>query len=277
MDPDFEAYIAFPSPALAPFVVCIWGVRGPDPSYREAVLPNGLSELMINFGPAQKVWAYGEDEVDQDFGRYWLAGIQDEPLVIGSPHGMDHIGVRFHPGGAHAFFDLPMSEVTDRVVDLDLLVGRGEAEELRDELTACPDHAARARAVEAWLLERRYAVHPYYSTVRRAVDVMQTSTFRTSVTELCERLGLSNRHLIEQFRRVVGLPPKAVSRIQRFNAVVEATMGRPPGDVVWSRLAYRFGFSDQSHLVREFKHFSGVTPTEFLARRTPDHAHLEVQ
>lgn len=270
----FRLHAATPSSALTPFVEVIWGVEGAPPHAREAVLPNGATELMVNFGPVQKVWSYGERMVDEDFRRYWLAGIQDEPLVIGSPAGCDHLGIRFRPGGAHAFFGVPMSEVKGQVLDLDLVVGRGQAENLRDRLAAAPDHATRARVAEAWLFRVRYAVHPYFSTVRRALDLVQASGFRTGVGDLCERLGLSNRHLIAQFRAVVGLTPKTASRVVRFNAVVQAVRGHDR--VKWSALAHRFNYADQSHLTREFRRFAGVTPTRFLIRRTLDETHVAV-
>jgi AraC-like DNA-binding protein len=271
-----ELLLEPPSPALAPFVELIWGVRAGPSELREAVIPNGATELMVNFGPTQKVWAYGDRTADDDFGRFWLAGVQDQPLVIGSPAGCDHFGVRFRPGGAHRFFGLPMDELTDQVVDLDLVVGRAASQQLRDRLLALPSHRARAREAEAWLLERRYAVHPYYATVRRALDLVHGSDFRMGVGEICARLGLSNRHLIQQFREVVGLTPKTMSRVARFHAVVAAVAGVPPSRVSWSRLSARFGYADQSHLVREFRSLAGVTPGAFLARRTEDFQHVAV-
>ena len=271
----FEFFIFPPSPALAPFIESIWGVRGSSFFTREAVLPNGVVELMVNFGPTQMVHAYGDREVDESFRRYWLAGIQDQPLVIGSPDGTDHLGVRFRPGGAHAFFQIPMDAVTNQVVELDLLLGPSASEELRDRLLSVPTDLGRAREAERWLLERRYAVHPYFATVRRAIDLLHTSGFGMDVGELCDRMGLSNRLLIAQFRRVVGLTPKTVSRIARFHAVVRATEGKPRVD--WAHLAHAFGYADQSHLVREFHRFAGVTPTEFMARRTPAEGHVIIE
>ena len=177
----FHFFVFPPSPALAPFIDSIWGVRGTSFFTREAVLPNGVVELMVNFGPTQKVHAYGEQEVDESFHRYWLAGIQDQPLVIGSPNGTDHMGIRFKPGGAHAFFDVPMDAVTNEVHELDLLLGRDACEELRDRLWSRPTDRERAREAERWLLGRRYAVHPYFSTVRRAIDLLQGSGFTLDV------------------------------------------------------------------------------------------------
>jgi AraC-like DNA-binding protein len=70
------------------------------------------------------------------------------------------------------------------------------------------------------------------------------------------------------------LAPKTLFRIQRFHAVVCELQGHDEAD--WAALAHGFGFADQSHLVREFRHFAGVSPTTFLERRSPDHAHVVV-
>lgn len=272
---EIEFYATPPSPRLAPFIELIWAVRGATDNISEAVLPNGAIELMINFGPTQKVTAYADRGVNEDFKRFWIAGMQERSLTIASPHGCDHMGVRFKPGGAHAFFESPMHDVSNQVIDLDLIIGETAAAELHERLLMMTSHKERCATVEQWLLQRRYAVHPYYATTRRAIDLLQSSSFRVSVTEICNRLGLSNRHLIEQFRRVVGVTPKSLSRIARFNAVVRATQNQTQHD--WAGLAYRFNFADQAHLVREFRHFSGVTPVQFIARRSHDHAHLMVE
>ena len=70
----------------------IWAVRGAASWSREVVLPNGAIELMINFGPTQKVVGYGDLDVDESYRSAWLAGIQDQPLAIASPAGVSRMG-----------------------------------------------------------------------------------------------------------------------------------------------------------------------------------------
>lgn len=264
-----------PGTALAPFVDSFWGVRGSAHYHVESVLPNGAIELMVNFGPRQNVVAYGERVAHDDFRRAWIAGIQDQRLVHAAPEGANHIAARFRAGGARAFFDLPMDELTNRVVELDDLIGPGATDQLWSRLCAVSDDEARCRAFERWLLERRTSVHPYFATVRRAIDLLRTSTHGTPVGEVCARLGMSNRHLIRQFRDTVGLAPKTYGRIDRFQSVINACRGRDR--VSWSRIAVAYGFADQSHLIREFRRLGMVTPEEFLASRSPDESHVIVE
>jgi AraC-like DNA-binding protein len=109
--------------------------------------------------------------------------------------------------------------------------------------------------------------------VQRAVALLDgVAGARTSVAGLCSRLGLSNKTLVQQFRRTVGLSPKVVGRVARFQAVIDACRGRQQVD--WRDLAFDHGYADQSHLIREFRRLGSVTPGEFLARRTADESHV---
>lgn len=272
---DGVVFFSFPpSVALAPFIECFWGVRGVAHYHIESILPNGAIELMVNFGPRQNVVAYGERDVADEFRNAWIAGIQDHRLVHASPEGANHVAARFRAGGAHAFFDLPMDELAGRVVELEDAIGARAAEELSARLREVDGDEARCRALEQWLVSRRRAVHPYFATVRRAVDLLRAGAYGTPVGELCARLGLSNRHLARQFRRTVGLAPKTYARIGRLQRVIGACRG--DASPRWARLAAEHGFADQSHLIREFRRLALVTPEQFIAARTPDEGHVIV-
>jgi AraC-like DNA-binding protein len=229
---------------------------------------------MVNFGPSQKVVAYGDRRADDEFRRAWIAGIQDRPLVHASPEGANHVSARFRAGGAHAFFDLPMDELTNQVVELRDLIGAGAADELWTRLREVENDESRCRVLEKWLLEQRSRVHPYFATVRLAVDLLRAGSYGTPIGELCVRLGLSNRHLIKQFRHTVGLTPKTFARVGRFQRVIDACRGQ--GEPSWARLAAEHGFADQSHLIREFRRLAHVTPEAFIAARTADESHVIV-
>ncbi|TDB92753.1 AraC family transcriptional regulator [Micromonospora fluostatini] len=87
------------------------------------------------------------------------------------------------------------------------------------------------------------------------------------VGALADELGWSRRHLAATFRREVGLPPKVTARLLRFaRAHAALTADRPPGTAApgGAEVAARYGYSDQSHLIREFHEFAGVTPAALL-------------
>lgn len=107
---------------------------------------------------------------------------------------------------------------------------------------------------------------------------------------LAAETGVSQKHLIHLFREQVGLAPKRYARIVRLNALLRqmsaptapasasasarladaARNGAPRTRPDWADLAVRFGYYDQAHFVREFREFTGTTPTGFLRSRGPD-------
>jgi AraC-like DNA-binding protein len=91
-----------------------------------------------------------------------------------------------------------------------------------------------------------------------------------SLREASERLGLSNKHLIELFRRHVGLTPKVLMRVRRLHgALGPLSQGAAGAD-----LAAGLGYADQAHFIHEFRQFAGVTPGEFARRCGEDRESL---
>jgi AraC-like DNA-binding protein len=82
------------------------------------------------------------------------------------------------------------------------------------------------------------------------------------VASLAGRLGWSRKRLAARFNEHVGLPPKTVARIARFDRA--RTLAEPPRRPDWTRLAAECGYYDQSHLIKEFRAFTGRTPETFF-------------
>jgi AraC-like DNA-binding protein len=88
------------------------------------------------------------------------------------------------------------------------------------------------------------------------------------VAELHKELDASRKHLAVSFTRFVGVSAKAFARLHRFVWTLERL--RNSTDVEWSRIAAEAGYSDQSHLVRDFRRVGATSPTDYLRRFAPD-------
>lgn len=83
-----------------------------------------------------------------------------------------------------------------------------------------------------------------------------------NIQHLASEVGWSQRHFIRTFRRQLGLTPYKLARVTRFSAVLPAMRdGRPDA----AELAARYGYADQSHLIREVREFTGATPASLAA------------
>lgn len=252
-----------PRPPLDAFVELIWAARGPAPYRRAAVLPNGALQLMLNFGAAHRLLRCAGRVAAREFATAWVAGLQEQPLAIEAPACTDIFAIRFRPGGAHAFFGGSLEALTHEVVAADCWMP-GDLAELRERVGLARTRSEQVGAAEGWLLARLAPREPGHHLVQRALAAL--SEPGRGVLETCERLGVSNRHLIALFRRHVGLAPKTYSRVRRFHAALTGlAAGAAPAD-----LAAQLGFADQAHMSNDFHRLAGVTPGEFVARKGVD-------
>jgi len=266
-----EFFATVPPPPLDRFVESIWAVRGAGSYDRSAVLPNGAIQLMLNFGAAHRVVAFGERRVEQPYRTAWIAGLQDAPLEIAAPPLTDLVSVRFRPGGAHAFLPLPPAALSHDVIDAKEVLGPA-ATSLRDRVGEAATRSAQVEAVVGWLRARLRPREHDFLLIERAVALLAARQPGESVSVTCERLGVSNRHLIALFRNLVGLPPKTFARVARFHCA----LARLPGAPSRSALAHQLGYADQAHFNHEFRRLAGVTPGAFVARRGEDHESIIV-
>jgi AraC-like DNA-binding protein len=272
---DYELPEAFfrphiPRGDLARFVQFIWIARGRVPHQRERVLPNGVIELIINLGEPHNVLEREDYSQRTVYRNCWLAGIQNRHIVIESLYGTDLIGIRFKPGGAYAFLGMPLAEVTDQVIEFDL-IDRALGEALRGRVLQAKDDAARIECIERALRERLLGELAGHPAVQFVCDAIRATSGLVRIADLVERTGLSHRRLMDHFERNVGMAPKALAQVYKFQNVLKRIERDAAPD--WSQVAAECGYYDQPHLNHEFRRLSGLTPTQYLATRLADFNH----
>lgn len=262
----------FPPPDLASCVQAVWVARGRSEHRREVVLPNGVVEIIFNLSDPQWV-LQSELHPKRRYDGVFLAGAQRGPLLIEDEAETDLLGVRFHAGGVTPWLRTPLGELTDRVEDTADLDAMRWANALHEQLGACRTDRKRLNLVFTTL--RRQRTGPALdSRVRRTLQSLLRETDPPSVAGIAKRLGITHKHLDTLFYRAVGFSPRTLHRVMRFHDVV-SWLRRRQSPVSWANLALRAGFADQAHMIREFRAFSGTTPSSFLRLRTDDGWHLK--
>jgi AraC-like DNA-binding protein len=251
-----------PSPPLSELIEHLWAFADQPPHGQERIMPSGTFELVINLRE-DEIRIY--DPLAPDHCRRYSGAVVSGAFrgffVIDTREHASIMGVHFKPGGAYPFLGLPADELADAHVDLCDLWG-ARATVLRERLCALPTPAARFSLLEAALRERL----THLPDRRRAVAAGLASLQTTAVRQVVDRVGLSHRRFIDLFTREVGLTPKVFGRVQRFQAAIARAQRTAAPH--WARLAQDCGYFDQSHLVRDFLAFSGLTPDAYLALRT---------
>jgi AraC-like DNA-binding protein len=240
---------------------------------KERLMPDGSMSLIVNLREdAISIYDAGQGMRKERLRGTVLAGVRSEFCVIDTDCQIEIMGVVFKPGGAFPFLRLPAGELHGLDVNLETVWG-ARATELRDRLLDAPTLAEKFQVMEAAL---RAALVP--ARERHPVVAFALRAFRspepTSVAGVVERTGFSARRFIALFTREVGLTPKLFLRVQRFQHVVRRL--HADHEPALADVALTCGYYDQSHFIHDFRAFSGVSPTDYLARRGRHANHVAV-
>jgi AraC-like DNA-binding protein len=192
----------------------------------------------------------------------FVAGLYDREAHVEHAGSQRGVEVRLTPLGAHAVFGVPMHELANRAIELDDLLGPGN---LVERMWDAGGWAARFAVLDAALARAR---RDPSREVAWAWDRLRGSDGRVAIGALAAELGWSHRRLISTFREQIGLPPKTIGRVLRFERVSRLLREAPAPRL--AEIAYDCGYYDQAHLNRDFREFAGTTPTDYLASRLPD-------
>jgi len=253
----FEMRRRLPDPALDGIVSDICGYRETAAGHFRNVEYASLTvPLVFSFA---EPFAIGLGKAPDDNDRFasFAAGLFAGPVMIESFGTACCIQVNFTPLGARRFFRLPMSELTDSMVVLDDVLG-AEGMALREQLGNAPDWASRFDLAETFVTTRLASAAETPLEIAWAYDRIIASGGRARISAIAEKLGWSRKHLAGSFSNAIGIGPKTLSRIVRFNRALGLSR-QDQSD--WADIAADCGYADQAHLVREFRQLAGDPPT----------------
>jgi AraC-like DNA-binding protein len=259
----YQEYL--PHPVLAPYVRCYWSLalapsKDLASSQRFRFLAEGV-EVTFNF--AGPVAIDSGDRPSRTAQTACLSGSMTRSMRMQYSGSLDLLGVCFRPGGAYPFFPCPASEIVDACTSVDDLLGSAGlrlVELVQNEATA----QERVAALDAFFLAQLGGARHDDVRIRRALGSIESLGGRVSVDQLARLAGLSNRQLERRFKECVGIPPKQLCRSLRFKNVFKCLTRHPAEQ--WASVAASCGYYDQSHMINEFRRFTGMSPTAYFER-----------
>ena len=237
-----------PDQALVKYIDAYWttttdSLHTPGP---KMIYPDGCSELVVNLGN-HTLYINGGMELKP--GVIYLGGTQRGPMTFTSMPDSRFYGIRFKPGGFGVFFRMPLYEATGQFIDLGL-------KELRFLLN-CEDPQATSALANAFFLQR---LSLKSDRVLAITEDLHSANGAITIDDLAKRHCIGFRSLERLFKNNVGLAPKELSKIIRFQSVLKRLKDKNFDDLL--QLAFEMGYYDQSHLINEIKAFTGQTPSQ---------------
>jgi AraC-like DNA-binding protein len=242
-----------------------WERTGSFTTRRE--LPHAEGVLIVNLGAPIAITGGDGSVLKLQAGEAFVAGAHLRPALSHSD------GTQ---AGMHVFLPLvtlrrllgtPMDRLVDHVVPLDAVLGP-IARDLGGRLCEAKDRDARVALLDGALGRRLAQTPPLEAPQAHALRLLRTRA-NWDVADIAREIGWSPKHLAARVKDAIGVGPRCFRRLLRFQkltAKVAQRSGRPH----WAELALDAGYYDQPHMVREFREFSGITPSVYWARHLPD-------
>jgi len=262
-------YFAVPAD-LQPFIDSFWYAENSGPSSETSpwqyCLATGLVEIIIHISPPYTHTGIIAGKKG-DFPESFLGGIHAGPVIFKMKGGCGMFGISCKPEMFITLFNLPIGELADDYTDLRSAFGKS-ADELTERIQDAPSNENRVK--EAIDFFRKKAASPaqqdryYYS---EALQFIRMGTGQHSVDEVCGKVFVGKRQLQRVFQENIGISPKMYGRIVRFKSAYDYVQHHP--EATWTEISHHFGYSDQSHFIKDFKEFTGENPTSFLSFFAP--------
>jgi AraC-like DNA-binding protein len=198
------------------------------------------------------------------------------PLAIVGPHtqagnslrfegSIDSFAIFLQPTALWSLFRVPTSTVMESHFDAEVVLGAAVGE-LWHVLAELRSFVERVSAAEKFIY-RAAETGPGETQTTAAASLLARYGGRIAIPDLATRMNISVRQLERSFLRELGITPKRFARVARFQAALDARVGRPERS--WLDIANESGYHDQMHLVHDFHALSGLTPT-FTFQRLGD-------
>jgi AraC-like DNA-binding protein len=201
-----------------------------------------------------------EGETAQTFSKPVLVGQQTRPFERATESRILNFQIVFQPGAIKQLLDIPATELTNKHVDAVSAFGP-DVDLLRRKLEDASSYAAMLASAESLVHAIKMKMHKRSRSLEPAIKMLKSGLNR--IDNVASELCLSTKQFKRVFIDAVGVNPKTFQRIIRFNKAYNFRNRFPSTD--WLTIALHCGYYDYTHLVKDYKDLTGMTPNEFHA------------
>jgi len=197
------------------------------------------------------------DETGEEMPLCYLKGVRTRPTEVFMHGAFSHFGVSFYPHALTTFFGIGADELTNQMPDINLVYRCNLAERLRNKT-----HLDRVAVLDSFLLRKMAKMSLDYS-VQSIIHKMEGVG---DMEMLASSFRISERQLERRFKKQVGVPLKRYERISRFELALNRLATVEYSEL--TSLAFELGYTDQSHFIKEFQEFAGMSPYNFVRNKS---------
>ena len=252
-----------PEQQLSPYVALIWVFEssfGVPLADSRIIVPDGRAKIIVPYRNSLCA-AVSNRLLNAKEHQIFLVGIQSNPTTIASTAtDTGTIGVELTPKGLYHLFKLSMHEITNRMVSFEEVFGPPGAR-LQTMVGDAEDPQQKIVLLQTALTHLLQQNDKEYALLDHTLDLLAQTHGMMPVQELAAHIGYTRRYLDRLFQEHVGVSPKSLASILRFQEVYQGWMQHKSPTFFsnhWPAYYY-----DQSHFIKEFKRFTGFTPQHY--------------
>jgi AraC-like DNA-binding protein len=252
-----------PRPELRPCVESLWVFEsdiGLPASDQSLAAPNGCPKLIIPYRNSLESTANARSQVSHEQGLYFVGNMETSTVIRSSTRPTGFIGIEFLPHGAFPIFGIPMQNICNGLFDSETLFGKW-GRRVREALCNEDVVTRKVEFIQDELVRLLRGNSGCSALVEFSVRNLKLTDGRISIKELERKTGFTRQHLDSQFRRHVGLSPKTLAGIFRFQKFYRKWAQGLSFDIVRDELYD--DYYDQAHFAKEFKRMTGYPPRQF--------------
>lgn len=248
--------------SLSDHIESIFHFEGFQPDHSiERVVPTGHIFIIFELDGFQRhTFDNTTLEPNGTYTQVWVSGNHSNHLSISAHKNSEMLVVQLKPNGFYPIMHQPISELTDKVIKAEELFGQSIIE-LRKEILNKKAVVDKFKVIEDWLLARLDETKKPNKELTEVLQQLRIMPIENH-SVIISAYPKTQKNLINQFKKFFGLTPKMFHRIYRFNEVLQEIHTKQ--SISWSQITYQFGYSDQSHFIKEFNAFSGFNPQKFI-------------
>lgn len=257
---------ALPSKILQPFIKQYWAIENcltTGNEHIQRIVPNGLTDMIFYLGDRPII---NDDDRSINENVIINGQLQSFYDILIKGH-LKMFAITFQPMGAAMFFKLPMNELYNLGVPVKDLVGTA-INEIEEKLYNALGFEERVGIIESYLLSLLSRHYKGYQVARmeRTLNLISGAN-ATNVQQLASVACCSKKQYERIFNDLVGASPKHFIKVVRFQRTLYNRQLNTTGNL--TELACQSGYFDQSHMIRDFKYFSGLTTGQYFAECEP--------
>lgn len=247
-------------PALQPYIRLICTMTCDDAAETTCirVLPDACVELFLNY-TSTPVAIISHELHQRSIATFRMS----RPMDVQMRKGAGVVAVCFHPGMAYRFMQVPMHGLSDTTTAL-ADIWKGTAAEIEEKMAGADNNEVRVGLVQQYLF-KQLAHGESDLQLTYCLTQARLSGGLVPVGRLAGDTGLSQRHLSRKFQEYVGLSPKEFLRVSRFIFSLDHLKKYPVYSL--TEIAYKSGYYDQAHFIRDYRRYSGYTPGQVVQNR----------